>query len=76
MEEISLRNLNNAIDRGEKIEILVQKTQVMSDASYDMSKTAKAVKRKMWWKNKKMCVAIILLVVVIIVVILFVSGAI
>jgi cell division protein FtsX len=47
----------------------------MSDASYDMSKTAKAVKRKMWWKNKKMCLAIILLIIVIGVVIAWIAGA-
>jgi len=37
----------------------------MADTSYDLSKTARAVKRKMWWKNKKICLALILLVLVI-----------
>jgi vesicle-associated membrane protein 7 len=70
-----LRNLDKAIDMGERTEILVQKTQVMADTSYDLSKTAKAVERKMWWKNKKVCLALILLVIVAVVVIAAIAGA-
>ena len=35
----------------------------MADTSYDLNKTARAVKRKMWWKNKKVCIALILLII-------------
>lgn len=70
-----MRNLDKAIDRGEKIEILVQKTQTMADTSYDLNKTARAVKRKMWWKNKKMCLAIIVLVIILGIVIAWLAGA-
>lgn len=47
----------------------------MADTSYDLSKTARAVKRKMWWKNKKVCLGLILLVIVIGVVIAWLAGA-
>lgn len=72
MEEISLRNMDRVIERGEKIEILVQKSETMSNQSLDMKDTARKVKNRMWWKNKKVLIGIILLVLVIIAIILWV----
>lgn len=51
--------MNKVIERGEKIEILVKKSETLADQSYDMRNTAKTVRRKMWWKNKKIMIGVI-----------------
>lgn len=59
------RNIEKVLDRGEKIEILLSKTEDLSYSSFDFKKSATRVKRKMWWKSKAACVilAIILLII-------------
>ena len=72
VEQLSLQNLDKAIDRGVQIEVLVQKTGDMADSSYDLMRTATKVKNKMWWKNKKIMIAIIMLVLLVIFVIVWI----
>lgn len=52
--EILIENVNKLLERGEKIEVMVEKTQHLSDEAVFMRKTAVKVKRHMWWKNFKM----------------------
>lgn len=63
--------MDKVIERGEKIEVLVKKSEVMSDTSYDLRDTAKKVKNRMWWKNKKVMIAIILVILVVLGVVIF-----
>ena len=65
--DIMVENIDKVLARGEKIEILVNKTNYMSDSAVTLRKTAVKVKRYMWWKNFK----ITLIVVGIAIVILF-----
>jgi len=75
LEEVSLRNMDKVIERGEKIEVLVKKSEVMTDQSLDMRNTATKVKNRMWWKNKKVLIGIIALVLIIILVIVLVVAS-
>jgi vesicle-associated membrane protein 7 len=72
VEEMALKNLDKAIDRGIQISVLEQKTSDMNVASYDLKTTATKVRNHMWWKNKKIMVAIILLVLLLIFVIVWI----
>lgn len=67
---MSLQNMDKVIERGEKIEVLVKKSEMMTDQSYNLKDTAKKVKNRMWWKNKKIMIGIILLVIVILTVVI------
>lgn len=62
--------MDKVIERGEKIEVLVKKSEMMTDQSYNLKDTAKKVKNRMWWKNKKIMIGIILLVIVILTVVI------
>jgi t-SNARE complex subunit (syntaxin) len=64
--------MDKVIERGEKIEILVKKSETMSDQSLDMKNTARRVKNKMWWKNKKVLIGIGIVVVILIAIIIWV----
>lgn len=73
LEEQALRNMDKVIERGERIEILVKKSETLADQSLDMRDTSRRVKNKMWWKNKKVMMgiaAVIIIVLVVIVVII------
>ena len=72
LEEQSLNNMDKVIERGEKIDILVQKSETMVNQSLDVKDNARKVKNKMWWKNKKVLIGIILLVLLIIGIIVWV----
>ncbi|OMJ91292.1 hypothetical protein SteCoe_6183 [Stentor coeruleus] len=63
--DIMKENLDKILDRGEKIEILVNKSQGLSDSSVSMRKTATKVKRHMWWKNVKYTLLLIVICFVI-----------
>lgn len=69
--------MDKVIERGEKIEILVKKSEVMSDQSLDLKDSSRKVRNRMWWKNKKVTIGIavvILIVITIIVVVVVVSS--
>lgn len=73
LEEQSLRNMDKVIERGEKIEILVKKSETLADQSYDLRDTSRKVKNKMWWKNKKVMIGIIAVVLIVIIVIIIIA---
>jgi len=64
--------MDKVIERGEKIEVLVKKSETLADQSLDMRDTSRKVKNKMWWKNKKVMIGIIVVVVVIIAIIVII----
>jgi vesicle-associated membrane protein 7 len=73
LEEQAMKNLDKIIERGEKIDIMVERTKVMSETSYDLRTQATSVRRTMWWRNKKMCLLLVLLVLFVIFVIVLIA---
>lgn len=54
---IMVENIEKVLQRGEKIELLVDKTDALSQSAFQFKKQAKQVKNVMWWKNVKiMCI--------------------
>lgn len=72
LEEQSLRNMDKIIERGEKIEILVKKSETLADQSYDLRDTSRKVKNKMWWKNKKVMIGIVIVILIVLTIIIIV----
>jgi len=52
------------LERGEKIELLVDKTDQLNQTSVNFRKKATQLKRSMWWKNVKLTIMIILILIV------------
>ncbi|KNC54639.1 vesicle-associated membrane protein 714 [Thecamonas trahens ATCC 50062] len=67
---IMVQNIDKVLDRGQKIEVLVDKTERLDTTSFKYKKSAVQLKRKMWWQDKKWCCILILLCFVIVYVIL------
>jgi len=54
VKNIMVENIDKVLARGEKVELLVKKTEIMSEQAISMKRRAKQVRRRMWWQNIKM----------------------
>src|SRR5690348_16050116 len=57
-------HLEKALERGERIELLVDKTENLSSNAFKFKKQSTALKRSMWWKNVKLLIVIAIVVLV------------
>ncbi|XP_065845732.1 vesicle-associated membrane protein 7-like [Oscarella lobularis] len=72
LKGIMVKNIDLVANRGEKLELLVDKTEDLSHSAMTFKKSSRGLARAMWWKNAKIT---ILLVVIILLVIFFIVVA-
>lgn len=53
MKDIMVQNVEQILSRGERIELLVDKTDTMASQATAFRRGARTVRRQMWWKNKR-----------------------
>jgi len=53
VKDIMVRNVEQILSRGERIELLVDKTDVMAGQATVFRRGARSVRRGMWWREKK-----------------------
>ncbi|CAH1777508.1 unnamed protein product [Owenia fusiformis] len=73
LKGIMVRNIDNLATRGEKLELLVDKTEDLSSNAVSFKKTSRNLARSMWWKNFK--ITLIIFVVVVVILYFIVSAA-
>ena len=49
-----MENIDKVLERGEKIELLVDKASGITDSSFRFKKQARTLQRVLWWKNAKL----------------------
>ena len=54
VKDIMVQNVEQILSTGERIELLVDKTDVMAGQATAFRRGARTARRQMWWKNKKM----------------------
>ena len=54
VKEIMMDNIEKVLDRGEKIEVLVDKTEALRFQADNFHKQGRALRNRMWWNNLKM----------------------
>jgi vesicle-associated membrane protein 7 len=66
LKSVTTEMIEKIIERGEKIDMLVEKTQTLSDQTFQFKDKAKVLKLKLWWRNLKcwLCICCLLLIVV------------
>ncbi|KAJ4300387.1 hypothetical protein N0V88_003061 [Collariella sp. IMI 366227] len=69
---IMTRNIEGLLERGERIDLLVDKTDRLGGSAREFRVRSRGVKRRMWWKNVKL-MALLGFVVVLILVTIVVS---
>ena len=70
VKEIMMENIEKVLDRGEKIELLVDKTTELRFQADNFHRTGRALRRRMWWQNLKLKLAVGAVVVVILLIII------
>jgi len=53
VKDIMVQNVEQILSRGERIELLVDKTDSMASQATAFRRGARTVRRQMWWKNKR-----------------------
>lgn len=48
-----MQNIDSILSRGERIELLVDKTDAMAGQARAFRRGARGVRRQMWWKNTR-----------------------
>lgn len=67
MHEKSLKTnpiLEKVLARGERIELLVDKTENLQSNAFKFKKQSSALKRAMWFKNVRLMIVIIVIIIV------------
>lgn len=71
VRDIMTANIEQVLERGERIDLLVDKTDRLGGNARDFRMRSRGLRRRMWWKNIKLMV--LLVVVVIFLIYLFVG---
>jgi len=56
VREIMTENIERVLERGERIDLLVDKTDRLGVGAHDFRVRSRGLRRKMWWKNVKLMV--------------------
>lgn len=79
VKNIMVENIEKVLERGEKIELLVDKTDDLRYQAEKFHKTGRHLRSKMWWQNFKMkillCSIILIVILIIVLLICFPGGA-
>lgn len=66
LKGIMVRNIDQIADRGERLELLVDKTEDLSSNAVSFKKTSRSLARSMWLKNIKITIFIVVIVIIVI----------
>jgi vesicle-associated membrane protein 7 len=64
VKDIMVQNVEQILGRGERIELLVDKTDNMASQATAFRRGARTVRRQMWWKNTRILALSIVVAVV------------
>ncbi|VDC07952.1 unnamed protein product [Peniophora sp. CBMAI 1063] len=70
VKDIMVQNVEQILSRGERIELLVDKTDNMAHQATAFRRGARQVRRQMWWRNKRVLALGVLVAIVILYIIL------
>eukprot|EP00128_Syssomonas_multiformis_P004309 Colp12_sorted_trinity150504_noHs@27315 len=63
VRQVMVSNIEKVLDRGERIEILVDKSENLNQQAFQFKKKSTQLKRAMWWKNTKLMVMLVFVVI-------------
>mmetsp|Transcript_20750 Transcript_20750/g.49309 ORF Transcript_20750/g.49309 Transcript_20750/m.49309 type:complete len:219 (-) Transcript_20750:765-1421(-) len=66
VKAVMVENIEKVLERGERIELLVDKTENLNQQAFKFKKQSSQLKRAMWWKNAKLMGVLALVVSIII----------
>ena len=63
VRDIMTQNIERVLERGERIDLLVDKTDRLGAGAHDFRVRSRGLRRRMWWKNVKLMVLLAFVVV-------------
>lgn len=63
VREIMTENIERVLERGERIDLLVDQTDRLGTTARDFRVRSRGLRRRMWWKNIKLMVLLVLVVI-------------
>mmetsp|Transcript_29605 Transcript_29605/g.24924 ORF Transcript_29605/g.24924 Transcript_29605/m.24924 type:complete len:110 (+) Transcript_29605:117-446(+) len=66
VKNVMVDNIEKVLKRGEKIELLVDKTDNLNQQSIRFKKHSTQLKQAMWWQNAKLMIVVGVVVVVVV----------
>lgn len=66
VRNVMIENIDKVLDRGERLELLVDKTANMQGNTFRFRKQARRFRSVMWWRNVKLTIALILILAVVV----------
>lgn len=73
VKQVMLNNIDELIDRGERIDMLVDKTDQLQNQAGAFHSNSRTLRREMQWRNIKICIAIFLALCILGLVIAFIA---
>jgi len=62
VREIMTENIERVLERGERIDLLVDKTDQLGNSARDFRVRSRGLRRKMWWKNVRLMALLVVVV--------------
>ncbi|KAF9148686.1 hypothetical protein BG015_009571 [Linnemannia schmuckeri] len=63
VKDVMVHNIERVLERGERIELLVDKTDNLNQQAFAFKKRSTQLKRTMWWKNTKLTIILTAVIV-------------
>eukprot|EP00199_Chlamydomonas_sp_CCMP681_P006345 CAMPEP_0119107650 /NCGR_PEP_ID=MMETSP1180-20130426/11522_1 /TAXON_ID=3052 ORGANISM="Chlamydomonas cf sp, Strain CCMP681" /NCGR_SAMPLE_ID=MMETSP1180 /ASSEMBLY_ACC=CAM_ASM_000741 /LENGTH=220 /DNA_ID=CAMNT_0007093167 /DNA_START=11 /DNA_END=673 /DNA_ORIENTATION=+ len=73
VKDIMIENIEKVLERGEKLDLLVDKTDNLQETAFTFRREARRLQRTLWWRNKKLMIGVIGSVLLLIYVLLALS---
>ncbi|KAJ5297346.1 hypothetical protein PENANT_c005G08906 [Penicillium antarcticum] len=63
VRDIMTENIERVLERGERIDLLVDKTDRLGGSAHDFRMRSRGLRRRMWWKNTKLMIMIVVVII-------------
>ncbi|CAI0444273.1 unnamed protein product [Linum tenue] len=70
VRNVMIENIDKVLERGDRLELLVDKTANMQGNTFRFRKQARRFRNTTWWRNVKLMIALIILLLVVVYVVL------
>lgn len=66
VKHIMIENIEKVLERGERLDLLVDKTEALQDGALGFVRTARRLKTTMWWRNARLWILVSLATVLLV----------
>ncbi|KVH99806.1 vesicle-associated membrane protein 711-like [Cynara cardunculus var. scolymus] len=70
VRNVMIENIEKVVERGDRLELLVNKTATMQNNTLHFKKRSRRFRNTIWWRNVKLMVALLLLLLVVMYIVL------